>query len=138
MEVTVVFALIAIIIGLMAPRIFGALEREGPKIAAIQIKSLRGSVETLRLDIGRYPTNAEGLALLITRPTDTLILSRWRGPYLEADLPLDPWNNPYQYATNAANNQPFALYSTGKDGKLGGDADDADIGVLPSTEQRLK
>ncbi len=133
LEITVVLALIAVIMGLIVPRIMGALDRESPRIALIQVKSLRGSVENLRLDIGRYPSAQEGLSLLVAKPSDAAISARWRGPYLETDqVPLDPWGKPYQYSPNAANNQPFALYSFGKDGKPGGEGDDADIGTLPA------
>ena len=58
--------------------------------------------------------------------------TRWRGPYLDDGLPQDPWGQPYQYSTPGANGQPFALYSLGADGKLGGTGDDADIGILPA------
>ena len=57
-------------------------------------------------------------------------LQGWR--VLDGDLPLDPWDTPYQYAlTPGSGGQPFALYSLGADGKLGGEGNDADVGYVP-------
>jgi general secretion pathway protein G len=89
-------------------------------------------VESLRLDIGRYPTAEEGLGLLSRAPGDPRLAERWRGPYLDGTLPLDPWSRPYQYTLPGSDGQPFALYSFGADGKAGGEGDARDIGVLPA------
>ncbi|MCA3002422.1 MAG: type II secretion system major pseudopilin GspG [Rhodocyclaceae bacterium] len=131
MEMLVVLAIIGLIVGMVGPRILGTVDREAPKIAATQAKLLRGAVENFRLDVGRYPTSQEGLGVLITKPSDPNIAVRWRGPYTDGDIPLDPWKNAYQYSTPGANNQPFALYSLGADGKRGGEGDASDIGILP-------
>ena len=94
-------------------------------------KRLKGALETMRLDIGRFPTQDEGLQLLTAAPVDDRIKARWRGPYLDEEVPLDPWKNPYQYSLPGTGAQPYALYSFGADGKRGGEGDDADIGYLP-------
>lgn len=132
MEMLVVLAIIGLIVGLVGPRILGTFDREAPKIALTQTKLLRGAIENFRLDVGRYPTVQEGLTALVTKPVDASIAIRWRGPYTDGDLPVDPWKNPYQYAVPGANGQPFAVYSFGSDGKRGGEGDNADIGILPT------
>jgi len=131
MEMLVVLAIIGLIVGLVGPRILGTVDREAPRIAATQAKLLRGAAENFRLDVGRYPTQQEGLEALVTKPADSPTSARWRGPYVDGDLPLDPWKNPYMYSVPGANGQPFALYSLGADGKRGGEGDAADIGLLP-------
>ena len=131
MEMLVVLAIIGLIVGMVGPRILGTVDREAPKIALTQTKLLRGAVENFRLDVGRYPSTQEGLAALGTKPTDPVLAGRWRGPYTDGEIPLDPWKNPYQYSVPGANGQPFALYSMGADGKRGGDGDATDIGMLP-------
>lgn len=132
MEMLVVLAIIGIIFGLVGPRILGTVDREAPKIALTQTKLLRGAIENFRLDVGRYPTAQEGLNALLVKPTDPNIAARWRGPYTDGEIPLDPWKNPYQYGVPGANGQPFALYSLGADGKRGGEGDAADVGILPA------
>lgn len=130
----VVLVIIGLIAGLVGPRLFSKVDQSKVVTATTQIKMLRSAVENVRLDIGRYPSADEGLALLTKPPADAALAARWRGPYLDADVPLDPWQHAYVYALGGANGQPFALYSLGADGKAGGTGDAADIGVLPGTK----
>ncbi len=131
LEMLVVLVIIGLLAGLVGPRIFGNVDKAKVQTANIQIKTIKGALQTLRLDMGRLPTNEEGLALLKNQPADENVKPFWKGPYLEEDLPLDPWNRSYQYSTSGSNGHPFALYSLGADGKLGGTDFDADIGYLP-------
>jgi general secretion pathway protein G len=130
-EMLVVLVIIGLLAGLVGPRLFSKVDTSKVQTAQTQIKMLKGALETLRLDIGRFPTPTEGLALLNTPPADEKLRVRWRGPYLDEAVPADPWGNPYQYGVPGANNQPIALYSLGADGKRGGEGVDADIGFLP-------
>jgi general secretion pathway protein G len=128
----VVLVIIGLLAGLVGPRLFGQVDSSKIKTAKTQVKMLKGSLEMMRLDIDRFPTTEEGLALLQNAPQDEQLKTRWKGPYLSETLPNDPWTNPYQYSTDGSNNQPFALYSFGADGKLGGTDNNADIGYLPA------
>ena len=131
-EMLVVLVIIGLLAGLVGPKLFGKVDASKVQTAQTQVKMLKGALESMRLDIGRFPTPGEGLALLNTLPQDPGIVGRWRGPYLEDALPPDPWGNPYQYSVPGANGQPFALYSFGADGKRGGEGLDADVGYLPA------
>ena len=130
-EMLVVLVIIGMLAALVGPKLFGRVDSSKVKTAEVQIKMFKGSLETFRLDVGRFPTQAEGLLVLNQAPTDERVRARWRGPYLDQDVPLDPWGNPYVYSLPGANSQPFALYSFGADGKRGGEGIDADIGTLP-------
>lgn len=130
-EMLVVLVIIGLLAGLVGPKLFTRVDTSKVQTAQTQVKMFKGALETLRLDVGRFPTQAEGLAMLNVAPTDDKLRARWRGPYLDEELPVDPWGNPYQYSVPGANNQPFALYSLGADGKRGGAEFDADIGYLP-------
>lgn len=130
-EMLVVLVIIGMLAGLVGPKLFTKVDSSKVQTAQTQVKMFKGALETLRLDIGRFPTEAEGLALLNTAPSDEKVRGRWRGPYLDEDMPRDPWGNPYQYSLPGTNNQPFALYSLGADGKRGGENFDADVGYLP-------
>ncbi|MDN3920973.1 type II secretion system major pseudopilin GspG [Roseateles violae] len=134
LEMLVVLVIIGLLAGLVGPRLFSKVDQSKITAATTQVKMLRGAVESLRLDIGRYPTPEEGLALLSKAPADAAVAARWRGPYLDGALPEDPWAHPYQYAVPGADGQPFALYSMGADGKRGGTGDAADLGVLPAAQ----
>ncbi len=130
-EMLVVMVIIGLLAGLVGPKLFGKVDSSKVQTAQTQVKMLKGALESMRLDIGRFPTAVEGLALLNNTPLDPAIRSGWRGPYLEDNLPPDPWGNAYQYGVPGANGQPFALYSFGADGKRGGEGLDADVGYLP-------
>lgn len=131
-ELLVVLVIIGLLAGLVGPRLFARLDSSKVQTAQAQVKMLRSAVLTLQLDLGRFPTAQEGLALLQSPPTNPREAALWRGPYLEDQLPLDPWGQPYQYALPGANAQPFALFSWGADGKPGGSGDAADLGLLPA------
>lgn len=131
LEMIVVLVIIGLIMGLVGPRLFNQADKAKVQTAETQVKMLKGALETMRLDTGRYPSQEEGLKLLAQAPTDTKLAQRWKGPYLEDGLPDDPWGNPYQYATKPSGTHAFSLYSFGADGKAGGSDYDADVGMLP-------
>lgn len=132
LEMLVVLLIVGLLAGLVGPRLFSKVDQSKVTTATAQVKLLRGAVENVRLDIGRYPLPEEGLALLVRPPADPAAAARWRGPYLDDALPQDPWANPYQYAVPGEDGRGFALFSLGADGRLGGEGDAKDIGVLPA------
>ncbi|MBU3023397.1 type II secretion system major pseudopilin GspG [Aestuariibacter sp. A3R04] len=128
LEMIVVLVIIGLLMGLVGPRVFKQADKAKVQTAEAQIVMLKGALQTMRLDISRFPTNEEGLDLLINNSTPAN--PNWDGPYLEDEVPIDPWDRPYIYSTNKPKNQPFELYSLGADGKPGGEGYDADIGYI--------
>lgn len=128
-ELIVVLVILGLLATLVLPRFLDRTDIARIDIANTQIKMLRGALQTYRLDVGTYPTTGQGLAGLMSAPPD--VAEYWRGPYLQDELPDDPWRNPYQYAAPVDNLQGFVLYSFGADGVRGGEGDNADIGYLP-------
>ena len=132
LEMIVVLVIIGLIMGLVGPRLFSQADKAKVQSAETQVRMLKGALETMRLDIGRFPSDQEGLQLLVERPGDERLATRWSGPYLDEAVPADPWGNPYQYSPKAAGDNPLTLYSTGADGKPGGTDYDADVGYTPA------
>jgi general secretion pathway protein G len=130
LEMLVVLVIIGLIVSLVGPRLFTRVDYSRVQTAETQIRMLRNALETFRLDVGRFPNNEEGLAVLHTPPRDGGVASRWRGPYLDEPPPPDPWDRPYRYQL-PGRDLPFALYSLGADGERGGEDINADIGYLP-------
>ncbi len=128
LELMVVLVILGLLTGLVGPRLFGRVDASKVQTAETQVKMLRGALQAYRLDIGDYPSTAQGLEALMIPPTD--VADYWRGPYLEDKLPLDPWREPYRYEYPAETPQRFALYSLGADSESGGEDIDADIGYL--------
>jgi general secretion pathway protein G len=132
MEILIVVAIIGLLVTLVAPQLFGRLDQSRVTAATAQIRMLRSAVDSFRLDNGRYPSEAEGLAALVTSPGGE-IASTWRGPYLDGGrLPPDPWGNPYGYAPSGVADGP-AIYSYGSDAKPGGAQTAKDLGNMPGT-----
>lgn len=128
LELLVVLAIIGLLGALIGPRLFERLEGSKVVTAQTQVRMLKTSLDTMRLDIGRYPTAEEGLDLLIRTPSDPALRVRWHGPYLDGEIPLDPWGNPYQYSPQGHELNAITLYSYGPTGKPGGEP----VGFLPS------
>lgn len=133
LEMLVVLVIIGLIAGLVGPRLFSKVDSSKVQTAGVQIKLLRGAVETMRMDVGVYPSAEVGLDMLVNPPADPALRTRWKGPYLEEAVPLDPWGHPYQYSIPGVDNRPFSIVSYGADGKPGGEGNDADIGMATTT-----
>ena len=127
-ELLVVLVILGMLGGLVGPRLFDRVDLSKVDTAWSQVRMLKAAMGTFRLDIGRYPTTEEGLRALAYEPQN---LERWKGPYVDEEIPDDPWGNPYVYNDKAENFQGYALYSTGADGKDGGEDLNADVGYTP-------
>ncbi|WP_368564619.1 type II secretion system major pseudopilin GspG [Pseudoxanthomonas sp. UTMC 1351] len=125
MELLVVVVIIGLLVALVAPRYFQQIGKSERTAAANQIDALRKAVDTYRMDVGHFPRPEEGLAVLVTKPDAE---PRWNGPYLQKAVPADPWGNAYIYQVPGAT-ADYDVISYGKDGRPGGEGEDADIGV---------
>lgn len=126
MELLVALVILALIMGVVGPRVIGYLSRAKSQTAGIQIENIKASLDTFLLDVGRYPTADEGLAAL-AEPTPTA--AGWAGPYLDEEgVPVDPWGQPYRFEV-AQGGLNAKVYSYGRDGTEGGEGEDADIGL---------
>lgn len=128
LEMLVVLVIIGLVASLVGPQLLGRVDSSKVTAADAQVRMLKGALDTLRLDIGRFPTAEEGLTLLNQSPADDRLRRKWQGPYLAEDIPLDPWGSPFQYKPK--NSTSVVLFSFGADGKAGGDGIDADVGFV--------
>ena len=123
-ELLVVLVILGLIAGFAAPRVMQYLGSAKSDAATIQLEKLAAVLDLYRLDVGRYPSDQEGLNALVEPPADA---PSWNGPYLrKADAIIDPWGTPYGYRQPGTNG-PFDLYSLGADGREGGEGEDRDI-----------
>jgi general secretion pathway protein G len=123
-EMLVVLTIIALILGLVGPRVLSYLGESRVKTAKLQIESFGSALDLFYLDAGRYPITSEGLNALVQRPTGVDV---WNGPYVKGGkVPSDPWGNPYQYRS-PVESAPYEIVSYGSDGREGGSGTAADI-----------
>ena len=127
-ELLVVIVVLGVLASLVAPNIFRHVGTAKEVTARAQIEMLGAALDAYRLDTGRYPSTAQGLAALWQQPTADPRPDNWRGPYLRKPVPLDPWGNAYLYrAPGTASGTGYDLLSAGADGRAGGTGEDADI-----------
>ena len=123
LEILVVLAIIGLLAGLAitnVDKIFGGAQHSTVKIFVSQ--SMKTSLTTYRIQMGDYPSTAEGLQALVSAPGSKA--DRWHGPYIEGKMPKDPWGEDYQYAyPGAKNKSSYDLWSKGPD-KQSGTEDD--------------
>ena len=125
LELLVVVAIIGLLAAYVGPRYVAQLNKSEATAARTQIEAIARALESYRLDNGSYPSADTGLNALRSRPGNQ---PRWNGPYLQKDVPSDPWGNPYFYRVgNAMAGRDFELLSYGRDGRPGGSGENADI-----------
>ena len=123
LELLVVMVIIGLLASFVGPRFFAQIGKSETKVARTQLDALEKALDQYRLDVGRYPDTAQGLAALMERPSGMV---RWSGPYLKKTVPLDPWGRPYLYKSPGEHGE-FDLLSYGKDGQPGGVGEAEDI-----------
>lgn len=90
------------------------------------LNTLAEALERFKEDVRRYPTNEEGLACLVRKPSALRQdvaenQSAWFGPYIDHLPEVDPWGNDYVYQTPDGGRN-FELFSTGPGGETGSDS----------------
>jgi general secretion pathway protein G len=126
LELLVVILIIGLLTSIVAPRFMAQVSRSEVTTARAQMDAFRKALEAFRIDNGRYPSTAEGLAALVTAPAGA---ARWHGPYLQDAVPLDPWGTAYQYEAPGPAGKDYQIISLGRDKAPGGTGDDADIAM---------
>lgn len=125
LELMVVLLILALLASIAAPQVMKHLSKAKTETAKIQVDALTASVNFFQLDTGRFPTDDEGLKVLLEKPSSE---SRWDGPYLQKrDSIVDPWGQSYGYR-RPGQHRDFDIYTLGSDGKEGGDGDARDVG----------
>ncbi len=127
-ELLVTIAIIATLAAIVAPSLFSNIGDARRNTAKSQIQILSLALDAYRLDNEAFPTSEQGIESLRTVPIAGNPPANWKGPYLRQVISLDPWGRAYVYvAPGVANPGSYDLYSLGKDGRPGGDGEDADL-----------
>ncbi|SIP93032.1 type II secretion system major pseudopilin GspG [Marinobacterium stanieri] len=124
LELLVVLVILGLLASLVGPQVLRHVGSSKSQTAALQISELGAALDLYRLEVGRYPSNNEGLEALIKKPSG---VSNWNGPYLKKKLVrLDPWGNEYVYEYPGTHGD-YDLYSLGADASAGGEGENRDV-----------
>lgn len=129
-EIMVVIVILGILAGVVSFGVIRYIDDARVKQAKIQIVNLKFALGAFKLDMGRYPSQEEGLQALIEPPADERAAKLWKEPYLDSDkVPLDPWGSGYLYQVSEypSGGERIEIISYGKDGVQGGEGYNADI-----------
>lgn len=114
LEVMIVVVIIGVLASLIVPSLMGNKEKADRQKAAADIVALENALEMYRLDNGRYPSQAQGLPALVSKPTQQPVPQNYSAEGYIRRLPQDPWGNDYRYA-NPGSHGLIDLYSVGND-----------------------
>lgn len=125
LELLVVLAILALVIGIAAPRVIGYLGKAKSDTAHLQMQQLLTALNLYRLEVGSFPTEQEGLQALITQPAG---VEKWSGPYIDRDEGIkDPWGEVFVYRQPGERGE-VDLMTYGADKQPGGEDENRDIG----------
>ncbi|MDX2264098.1 MAG: type II secretion system major pseudopilin GspG [Hyphomicrobiales bacterium] len=123
-ELLVVLAILVLLATLTVPQVIKYLDRAKTDAARVEIDNLGATLDIFRLDVGRYPTQAEGLNALIRQDG---AIKGWSGPYLKKkEMLLDPWDRPYRYKFPGEHGE-YDLSTLGADDAEGGEGANRDV-----------
>ncbi|AXQ46996.1 type II secretion system major pseudopilin GspG [Pseudomonas vlassakiae] len=127
MEIMVVIFIIGLLIAVVAPSVLGNQDKAMKQKVMADLATLEQALDMYRLDNLRFPSNEQGLAALVKKPTQEPLPRSWRSDGYVRRLPEDPWGTPYQYRMPGEHGR-VDVYSLGADGVPGGEGQDADLG----------
>ena len=125
-EVLLVIVILLMLAGALVVYLLPQQEGAEKNTTRLLLQQIESALDTYRLNMGRYPTEEQGLDALLTKPTfeNERLGDKWQGPYLKPGTKLeDSWGNKIKYevtdTTDESNkNAPrYKLYSVGPDGQ---------------------
>lgn len=127
LELMVVVVILSVLALAIVPRVIDRPDQARAARAQSDLAAISSAVALYKLDNFVYPTTAQGLSALVSRPATEPLPPNWaQGGYI-ARLPQDPWGRPYQYLQPGVHGA-FDVFTYGADGQAGGTGADADIG----------
>ncbi|MBU8870728.1 MAG: type II secretion system protein GspG [Gemmatimonadales bacterium] len=104
-EVIIAVAIIAIMAGAIAPAVVKQINDQRIQATLGELAGINDGLLALYADLGRFPTQAEGLNLLVTSGAlSGLELDKWEGPYVteisgdvSAEITRDAFGKAYVY-----------------------------------------
>ena len=125
LEIMVVVVIIGLLVAAVAPQFIRQIDTAEINRARQDLRSIELSLNLYRLDNFRYPSTSEGLDALVTNPGEN-VAPNWK-QYLR-EIPVDPWQQPYHYASPGQRGGDFDVFTYGADRQEGGEGVNADIG----------
>lgn len=122
MEIMVVVVIMAILVAFVAPKIMGRPEQAKIVKAKQDISVIENAMDMYKLDNGSYPSQQQGIAALVSKPTGDPVPTNYQdGGYIK-QLPKDPWGHSYIYV-NPGKHSDIDIYTVDDKKKVIGNWD---------------
>lgn len=139
-EILIVIALMLAIGGLVVVNLLPKKAQADIDIQKAQLDNMHNAMKLFRVDMGRYPTDEEGVKALWSKDAieDEDAAENWKGPYLETPVPEDKWGNEWVYHQKAEQMESmYELISPGPDGEEGTDDDISNLDKFRDKEGEM-
>lgn len=126
-EIMVVVVILGILAAVVVPRIMDRPDDARIARAKQDIRAIEAALNLYKLDNFYYPSTQQGIEALVSPPSGDPPAKNWKSGGYIAQMPKDPWGNPYQYLSPGVKGE-IDIFSLGKDNRPGGDGAAGDIG----------
>lgn len=94
-EMLIVIAIMLAIVSLVVLNLMPQKDKADIDLQRIQIQDIDKAMKLFRLNLNRWPTQEEGLAVLTSKEgiQDEAEKAKWQGPYLESPVTKDKWGS---------------------------------------------
>lgn len=117
MEILLVLAILVVLasmVGVSYSRIQKSMQIQSTRT---QLGMLEEAVKAYQIGVGSLPPNLDAL---LVAPPELSNPTKWQGPYLDkTTLPVDAWDQPFQFEIVDPANDIFQISSGGPDRQLG-------------------
>ncbi|HPC94795.1 MAG TPA: type II secretion system major pseudopilin GspG [Sedimentisphaerales bacterium] len=125
-ELMAVLIILGLLAGVVVKNFVGQTEKAKVTTTKASLRLLASAVNQFYMENNRYPTEDEGLIVLIEAPSD--VTNYPPGGYLDTtELPVDGWGHEFVYELYPESGKPFVIKSLGADGLEGGEGYNADL-----------
>lgn len=114
LEVMVVIVILGLLASMTIPSLMSNKNRADQQKALSDINALENALDMYRLDNGYYPTEVQGIAALVTKPTESPLPRIYPSDGYIRRLPIDPWGSFYQM-NNPGKYGQIDIFSMGPD-----------------------
>jgi general secretion pathway protein G len=127
LELLIVIGILLAIGSLVLVNVLGASEKADLKLARAQLQAFENALETFRVEMKRWPTDDEGLAVLWSKEavSSDEEKSKYGGPYLKEPKPNDTWGSAWIFRAPSTiiEGANFDIISIGPDKQEGTEDD---------------
>ncbi|MFT5304370.1 MAG: general secretion pathway protein G [Mariniblastus sp.] len=114
LELLLVMAILVVLASLSTFAVLSLKRGALAKAAVTEISTLSNACKMYKLQVGSFPAKLEDLH----QAPSGMDRNTWGGPYLDKPVNADPWQRPYKFGVDEANDLVM-ISSDGPDGQSG-------------------